>query len=98
MTSQLQFNAALAYNDATYGGFNYKCNSTQLATLTCPNTPVVGFQNIDGQQAIQSPKMKYSVGASYNDQLPDSQISYYAQVNWTWNSAIYYELGQDPIS
>jgi iron complex outermembrane receptor protein len=98
VTAKLRLNAALAYDDATYAGFNYKCNSTQVATGTCPNTPTAGFQNIDGQQAIQQPKVKYSVGASYSDDLPGSRVTYYVQANWIWNSAIYYELGQDPIS
>jgi iron complex outermembrane recepter protein len=98
VTPKLEVTAALAYDDATYSGLNYVCNSTQLATTTCPNTPTRGFQNITGQQAIEAPKFKYSVGAHYADTFPDSNFRYYADVNWTWNSSIYYELGQDPLS
>lgn len=98
VSQNLRLNAALAYNDASYAGFNYRCNSTQIASGKCPNTPVAGFQNINGQQAIQSPKIKYSLGGNYSDTFSGSDISYYVQANWTWNSAIYYELGQDPIS
>jgi iron complex outermembrane receptor protein len=98
VTSKLELTGALAYDDATYAGFNYVCNSTQLATNTCPNNPTAGFQSINGQQAIESPKIKYSMGANFADNLPGSRISYFAQVDWTWNSAIYYELGQDPLS
>ena len=97
-TSQLRLNAAVDYDDAHYGNFYYICNSTQLAAGRCPNNPVAGFQNIEGQQAIGSPKVKYSLGAAFEDTLPQTPVRYSLEVDWTWNSAIYYELGADPIS
>jgi iron complex outermembrane receptor protein len=97
-TSQLRLSAAASYDDAHYGNFFYVCNSTQLAAGLCPNQPVAGFQNIEGQQAIGSPKVKYSVGSAFADTLPQSTVRYDLQVDWTWNSAIYYELGADPVS
>lgn len=98
VTPHFKLSGAFAYDDTAYSGFNYTCNSTQLGTGTCPNTPAPGFQSIDGQQAIESPKIKYSVSGNYSGTFPGSSIGYYAQLDWTWNSAVYYELGQDPIS
>jgi iron complex outermembrane receptor protein len=96
--SKLRLNAGVAYDDATYGGFSYLCNSTQNANGTCPNDPVTGLQNVRGQQAIGAPKVKYLLGGNYSDMLPHSSIGYSLQVDWSWNSKIYYELGADPIS
>jgi iron complex outermembrane receptor protein len=98
VTPELRFGLGSAYDKATYAAFHYVCNSTQLATGTCPNNPSAGFQDITGQQAIQSPLWKYSVSGDYSTGFPNSNLSYYLQVNWTWTSAIYYELGQDPLS
>jgi iron complex outermembrane recepter protein len=98
VTPQFKLGAGFVYDDTAYSGFNYTCNSTQLASGTCPNYPAPGFQSINGQQAIESPKIKYSLSGDYADTLPGSRIGYYAQLDWTWNSAVYYELGQDPIS
>jgi iron complex outermembrane receptor protein len=98
VTPQFKLGGAFVYDDTAYSGFNYTCNSTQLAGGTCPNDPAPGFQSINGQQAIESPKIKYSLSGDYADTLPGSRIGYYAQLDWTWNSAVYYELGQDPIS
>jgi len=98
VTPHFKLSGAFAYDATAYSGFNYTCNSTQLGNGTCPNTPAPGFQSINGQQAIESPKIKYSVSGNYSGTLPGSSIGYYAQLDWTWNSAVYYELGQDPIS
>ncbi len=98
VTPELRFSLGSAYDKATYAAFHYVCNSTQLAAGTCPNNPSAGFQDITGQQAIQSPLWKYSVGGDYSNRFAGSNLSYYLQVNWTWTSAIYYELGQDPLS
>ena len=98
VSSKLRLNSGIAYDDATYAGFGYLCNSTQNATGTCPNDPVPGIQNVRGQQAIGAPKVKYLVGGNYSDNLPQSSISYSLQVDWSWNSKIYYELGADPVS
>lgn len=98
VTPELRFNLGTAYDKATYAGFHYTCNSTQLATNTCPNDPTPGFQNITGQQAIQSPLWKYSVSSDYSSRFPMGDLKYYLQVGWTWTDSIYYELGQDPIS
>jgi iron complex outermembrane receptor protein len=98
VTPQLRFGGAIAYDQTAYSGFNFTCNSTQLASGTCPNYPAAGLQSLNGQQAIEAPKIKYSLNANYSDRLPGASIGYYLQLDWTWNSAIYYELGQDPIS
>jgi iron complex outermembrane receptor protein len=98
LTPQFKLGGAFAYDDTAYSGFNYTCNTTQLASGTCPNYPSPGFQSINGQQAIESPKIKYSLSSDYANMWPGTHIGYYAHVDWTWNSAIYYELGQDPIS
>jgi iron complex outermembrane recepter protein len=98
VTPRLRVGGAIAYNQTAYSGFNFTCNSTQVADGTCPNYPIPGFQRLDGQQAIEAPKIKYSLNANYADTLPGTSIGYYGQVDWTWNSPIYYELGQDPIS
>jgi iron complex outermembrane receptor protein len=98
ITPQFKLGGAFVYDDTAYSGFNFTCNTTQLATGTCPNYPSPGFQSINGQQAIQSPKIKYSLSSDYADTLPGTHVGYYAQVDWIWNSAIYNELGQDPIS
>jgi iron complex outermembrane receptor protein len=96
-TPHLKFILGAAYDKATYAGFHYVCTSTQLRSGSCPNDPTAGFQDITGQQAIQSPKWKYSVSGEYSNSLTGS-LSYYVQASWTWTDAIYYELGQDPLS
>lgn len=98
VTPELRFAVGTAYNKATYAGFHYVCTSTQLATNTCPNDPAAGFQDITGQQAIQSPRWKYSVSGDYSSRFPSGDLSYYLHVGWTWTDSIYYELGQDPVS
>jgi iron complex outermembrane recepter protein len=98
VTPHLRLGAALAYDQTAYSGFNFTCNSTQLAGGTCPNYPIPGFQSLNGQQAIEAPKIKYSLSGNYSDMLPGTDLGYYLQLDWTWNSAVYYELGQDPIS
>lgn len=94
---ELRLSGGFAYVDAYYSGFSYNCNSTQLATGSCPNNPTTGFQDITGQQAIGSPKYKYSITADYEHKV-DAGGSIFAQVNWVWNSSIQYQLGDDPLT
>jgi iron complex outermembrane receptor protein len=98
VTPELRLAVGSAYDKASYAGFHYVCTSTQLATSTCPNDPTPGFQDITGQQAIQSPRWKYSLSGDYSSRFPGSDLGYYLHVGWTWTDSIYYELGQDPVS
>lgn len=94
----LKFSAGLAYVKATYKGFAYPCNSAQLAAASCPNFTGPGLQDITGQQAIGSPKWKYSLTVDYDTKLPGSELELSAQANWTWNSSIQYSLGDEPLT
>ena len=97
-TDHLTFRSGVAYDDATYGRFFFVCNPTQLANGTCTNQPIAGFQNIFGQQAIQSPRFKVTVNADYADAVPTWDWTYRFHVDWTWSSSIIYGLGGDPLT
>lgn len=98
VTPEFRLSSALSFDQATYSGFRYNCNPTQLSTGTCPNSGRPGFQDISGQQAIGSPKWKYSVSAAYDNRIPGSNLRYDAFVSWIWNSSIQYQLGDDPLT
>jgi iron complex outermembrane recepter protein len=98
VTPDLRLSGSVDYDKATYGNFGYVCNSTQFQTGTCPNAPGPGLQNVSGQPAVGAPRLKYAVGADYQNRLRGTGLSYYGQVNWTWTDAIQYSLGNDPLT
>jgi iron complex outermembrane receptor protein len=89
---------AVAFDDTKYSGGNIACTTYETTTLTCPNNPVAGYESINGQQAIESPRLKYSLNVDYASKIPGSDVGYSANVDWTWQSRVYYELGDDPLS
>jgi iron complex outermembrane recepter protein len=95
---EFHLGASAAFNHAFYLGFPFVCNSTQLATGTCPNSPAAGFQNIRGQQAVGSPRWKYALTGDYEDQLAGTQMRFYSQLSWTWTDSVQYQLGDDPLT
>ena len=98
VTPEFRLRAAVAYDDTAYSGANIGCTTYQTVSRTCPNNPTAGVQSINGQQAVESPKVKYSLNSRYTNTLPGSDLNYFVNVDWTWQSGVYYELGDDPIS
>jgi iron complex outermembrane receptor protein len=98
VTPEFHLGAGVVYDRAYYLGYPFVCNSTQLAAGTCPNSPAVGFQNIRGQQAVGSPRWKYSLSADYENQLAATNMRFYSLLRWTWTDSIQYQLGDDPFT
>jgi iron complex outermembrane receptor protein len=95
ITPALRLGGGLAYVDATYSGFSFNCYPTQV----CPNFGGrQGFQNLTGQQAVDSPKWKYSLTTDYENQFPGKELSYFGHVNWTWTSSVQHQLSEDPLT
>jgi iron complex outermembrane receptor protein len=97
ITPEYTIHGGVAYDDASYSGFSVACNVTQTSTHTCPNSGgVASVQNASGYPAAGSPKWKYSISNNYESNLGGTGLSYYGMVGWTWNSAIQYQLDNDP--
>lgn len=93
----LRLSGSVAYNDATYGTYAYRCNPRQTATSTCPNYLATGFQNIEGNPALTSPKWKYSLAADYTGNVTSS-LSYFLHTDFVWSDAVQYSLDNDPLT
>jgi iron complex outermembrane receptor protein len=98
VTSALKFDAGVAYVDATYQGFAVSCAPAQLSSGSCNNTPLPGLESTNGQQAVGSPKWKYSLTSDYEDDIPGQNLTYFALISMTWTSSIQYALGDDPLA
>lgn len=99
LTPELKLSAGLDYDRATYGGgVSTPCTAGQKSKHTCNNIPAVGLEDIAGQPAIGAPLWKYSLAGDYEARLSGLDMGYYAHVDWTWNSAVQYALGNDPLT
>ena len=83
------------YNDAKYSGDNFfPCGPS--VTARCPNGPA-GSQNLNGQQAIASPRWKVVTTASYEQPLADD-LKGTVRVDYNWRSSTQYQLYEDPLT
>jgi iron complex outermembrane receptor protein len=95
-TDHLQITGGAIYDDAYYGGFSYSCNTSQ--TPRVGGCGANGLQNLAGQQAVGAPKVKVNVGPEYRNHLLSTSFQYYANVNYTWQDSIQYELDESPLT
>ncbi|WP_070153717.1 TonB-dependent receptor [Sphingobium phenoxybenzoativorans] len=92
----LSLNAGIVYNDAYYSGDNIFFTCGPTITAECPNG-AAGVQNLNGKQAIGSPKWKVVSSAAYDVPVNES-LKVSLRVAYNWRSSIQYQLQQDPLT
>lgn len=99
-TSHLDLKAGLAFLDNYYADFDFACNPQQTAGVgNCQLTPSgAAKQNLEGAQAIDAPRWKFSLTANYHDQVPGLPVNYVFELNYVWTGQIQYSLNQDPFT
>lgn len=93
ITSDLSFNGAATYLDATYTSFAAaQCYTLQTAALGCTGSPA--SQNLTGNRVIQSPKWKTTAAIDYAPSL-GRNLNGIARASWQYQSSLHY-VARDP--
>ncbi|WP_157218935.1 TonB-dependent receptor [Flavisphingomonas formosensis] len=93
----LALSAGLVYNDAHYSGKNISFLCGPSATPGVGRCRADGTQDLNGQQAIGSPKWKVVTSASYDIPV-GSDLKVNLRVAYNWRSSIQYQLQEDPLT
>jgi iron complex outermembrane receptor protein len=93
----LRVDVGAAYTDATIESFpNAQCYSGQTVAQGCvPITDTTTAQDLSGERLSNAPKMKYSVAANYDIQLPTSFNGFVA-ADYQHQSKVNFDLTQNP--
>lgn len=89
-----------AYTDAKIRSFaGAQCYTGQTAATGCTFDATLGrnVQDLAGSRLANSPKFKFTVGASYDAEISDG-IGGFASVNWNWQDDVLYDLFGNPLS
>lgn len=101
-TESLNLNASIAYVDATIESFEgAQCYSGQTVEEGCMIGAGPGgldIQNLNGQDLNNSPDLKYSLGAYWEEAASGRSFNYFAQANYQWQDDVNYDLYGNPLS
>lgn len=101
ISDSLNVFGSAAYTDAKIRSFDAaQCYPGQTAAEGCTFDAELnrGVQNLAGSRLSNSPKFKYTVGASYETPLGDSPLSFFANVNYNWQDEVVFNLFGDPAT
>ena len=95
VASGLTLEGDLAYIDPKYSGNVFVgCYPTQTAAQGC----VGGRTSIDGVQTLKSQKLRYTLGATYQNDLPGMPFGITAHVGFNYFSKTRYQVAPDPLA
>lgn len=96
----LSLNGSVAYVDAKVKSYpNGECYFGQTAAQGClPNAIGGRAQDLSGSRLANSPEWKFNVGADMNLPLGNLPVDLKANANYTWQSATFFALTNDPAS
>jgi iron complex outermembrane receptor protein len=93
------FEAATAISDAKIRSFpNANCYPGQTAEQGCVTTGPVRVQSLAGKPLANAPKVKGSVGATYDFSLGGSDLLGSLNVNYQYQSKVNFDLYQNPLT
>lgn len=96
----LNLNGSIAYIDAKVQSYpNGECYFGQTPAQGClPNAAGGRAQDLSGARLANSPEWKFNVGADVNLPLGELPINLTFNTNYTWQSATFFALTNDPAS
>ena len=98
-TNALLLESSFAYVDAMIKEFPLaNCYPGQTLDLGCRKLGTLSIQDLGGTRLANAPKRKISAGATYNFALLDSGYSGIANLNYQYQSAVYFDLGHNPLT
>jgi iron complex outermembrane receptor protein len=87
----------LAYLDAVYEDLTQPCYPNQI-NIPGAGCLVNGTQNVSGKPALNAPKWKGNVAATYNLELPSAPFDVYLRADYRYMSKVYFQLDHDPLA
>ena len=99
-TDSLRIDANIAYVDAEIRKFPHAtCYPGQTAALGCNvRVGTLTVQDLAGKKLANSPDWKFSIGATYEHEVPGMPFDMFAHVDYQWQDDVVFDLFQDPLT
>jgi iron complex outermembrane recepter protein len=97
MTPAFNISGGLAYLDAVYEDLTQPCYPNQI-NIPGAGCLANGTQNVSGKPALNAPKWKGNLAATYNLELPSAPFDMYLRADYRYMSKVYFQLDHDPLA
>jgi iron complex outermembrane recepter protein len=90
----LELSWGFSYLDAVIQNLSQLCYPGQTVAQGC----VSGSQNVSGKQALNAPKFKTNLAATYTIALPSAPVDLFVRADYAWQSSEFFQLNHDPLA
>jgi iron complex outermembrane receptor protein len=94
----LTIQGGFSYLDAVFRNLNQPCYPNQANDPAAPRPCVGGTQSVDGTPALNAPKYKFTLAATYTVRDVFSGWNMYLRPDLRYQSRVFYQLDHDPFA